>query len=114
MDTPHAIHVCSLRLPQSLRPVCRRGRRSLFNPRDVYSGKIGAARTSASARLPIISSSCLIQMVRSCQMMGQRQRAAYQDRLIRVLLIHLGIVLEAFGTNRWFPTDVDQGCFMRL
>lgn len=32
----------------------------------VYSGKIGAARTSL-ARLPMISSSCLIQMVRSAR-----------------------------------------------
>ena len=47
------------------------------------------------------------------QMMGQRQRTAYRDRLIQVLLIHLGIVLGALGTNRRFH-DVDQGCFMRF
>ena len=68
-----------------------------LNPETVYSGKIGAARTSL-ARLPIISSSCLIQMVRLAVM---RQRgAAHRDRLVHVLLVHFGVMLGALGTDR--------------
>ena len=47
------------------------------------------------------------------QVMSQRQRAAYRDRLIQVLLIGFGIVQGALGTNRRL-NDMHQRHFMRL
>ena len=47
------------------------------------------------------------------QMMGQRQRAAYRNGLIHVLLIHLGVVLRTLGTHRRFY-NVHQCVLMRL
>ena len=47
------------------------------------------------------------------QVVGQRQRAAYRDRLIQMLLIGLGIVQGAFGTDRRLD-DMHQRHFMRL
>ncbi|MNC15350.1 hypothetical protein D3C75_631640 [compost metagenome] len=47
------------------------------------------------------------------QMMGQRQRATHRDRLIHMLLVHFGVVLGAFGTDRRL-NNVDQGRFVRL
>ncbi len=47
------------------------------------------------------------------QVMGQRQSATYRDRLIEMLLIHLGIVLRALGTDRRFH-NIHQRIFVRF
>ncbi|CAH0318331.1 hypothetical protein SRABI106_04271 [Rahnella aquatilis] len=46
------------------------------------------------------------------QMFSQRQRAAYRQRFVSMLLINLRVMLCALGTYRWLD-DVDQGFFMR-
>ena len=48
-----------------------------------------------------------------CQVVGKGQRATYRDRLVQMLLIHFGIVLRAFGTDRRL-NDMHQSRFVRL
>lgn len=47
------------------------------------------------------------------QVMRQCQRATYRDWLIEMLLIHLGIVLCSFGTDRRFH-NMHQRIFVRF
>ena len=47
------------------------------------------------------------------QVMGQRQRATYRDRLIQMLLISGGVMLRALGAYRRL-NDMNQRHFMRL
>ena len=47
------------------------------------------------------------------QVMRQCQRATYRDRLIEMLLIHLGIVLRALGTD-WRFHNMHQRIFVRF
>ncbi len=45
------------------------------------------------------------------QVVRQRERAAYRQRFILMLLVHGGIVLRALGTNRW-THDLHQRRFV--
>ncbi len=83
-----------------------------FNPRDGIfredrRGAHFACLVADDQLIMFDPDSALRQVVR------QRQRTTYRDRLIHMLLVHFGVVLGTLGTDRRL-NDVDQSRFVRL
>ncbi|CQB99177.1 Uncharacterised protein [Salmonella enterica subsp. enterica serovar Typhimurium str. DT104] len=83
-----------------------------FNPRD---GIFRENRRGADFTCLVADDQFIVFYPDSAfrQVMGQRQRTAYRNRFIQMLLVHFGIMLRALGTDRRFH-DMYQRGFVRL